>query len=288
MKCSVLKPILSLPEPPQLRAQTREGLRPNIPHCHETRAVTIRVRVRLASHGILEEIRTAMMPTQTAIEAQLYKLNVYGPSGHFKSHVDTPRGGAMFGSLVVCLPVGRKLVVVQDQESIIFDWGRDMRDAERISHESGESNRPASPEVSIKHSGEDAAASQPDDDGNIDRGIIRPEDKRAAIRWAAFYSDCEHSIEPVLSGHRLTLTYNRYATSKIGDVRLSAISPTTFPIYKKLETLRSVSHFMPEAGRHGFGCQYVYPHTSRGFVKIIESMLKGADLAIFHCNRKWA
>ena len=29
---------------------------------------------------------------------------MYGPGGHFKSHVDTPRGADMIGSLVVCLP----------------------------------------------------------------------------------------------------------------------------------------------------------------------------------------
>ena len=32
-------------------------------------------------------------------------MNVYsGPTGCFKAHVDTPHGGNMFGSLVVCLP----------------------------------------------------------------------------------------------------------------------------------------------------------------------------------------
>ena len=40
------------------------------------------------------------------VVAELYKLNAYSaPSGRFKPHVDTPRGPAHFGSLVVCLPV---------------------------------------------------------------------------------------------------------------------------------------------------------------------------------------
>ena len=30
------------------------------------------------------------------------------------------------------------------------------------------------------------------------------------IQWAAFYSDCEHEVLPVTSGHRVTLTYNLY------------------------------------------------------------------------------
>lgn len=31
-----------------------------------------------------------------------------------------------------------------------------------------------------------------------------------AIQWAAFYSDVKHEVLPVISGHRLTLTYNLF------------------------------------------------------------------------------
>ncbi|KAH7418511.1 hypothetical protein BKA64DRAFT_635633 [Cadophora sp. MPI-SDFR-AT-0126] len=34
-----------------------------------------------------------------------------------------------------------------------------------------------------------------------------PEDKDA-IKWCAFYSDCEHEVLPVTAGHRVTITYN--------------------------------------------------------------------------------
>lgn len=30
----------------------------------------------------------------------------------------------------------------------------------------------------------------------------------SSIQWAAFYSDCEHEVFEVKSGHRVTLTYN--------------------------------------------------------------------------------
>lgn len=36
--------------------------------------------------------------------------------------------------------------------------------------------------------------------------------KGEAIKWAAFYSDCEHEVLEVISGHRITLTYNLYGT----------------------------------------------------------------------------
>jgi hypothetical protein len=38
------------------------------------------------------------------------------------------------------------------------------------------------------------------------------------VQWAAFYSDCEHEVLEVKSGHRITLTYNLYVTEHIGGV----------------------------------------------------------------------
>ncbi len=50
--------------------------------------------------------------------------------------------------------------------------------------------------------------------------------KGEAIKWAAFYSDCEHEVLEVTSGHRITLTYNLYGMCLPGfDLpRLLAIS----------------------------------------------------------------
>ncbi|KAK8013786.1 2og-fe oxygenase family protein [Apiospora marii] len=61
------------------------------------------------------------------VRAELHKLNVYeGPSGFFKSHVDTPRGPTQFGSLVLCLPSahtgGRLTVSHAEQESVAYNW----------------------------------------------------------------------------------------------------------------------------------------------------------------------
>lgn len=65
-------------------------------------------------------------PTHRSVHAELYKLNVYaGPTGMFKSHVDTPRSEAQFGSLVVCLPTpheGGQLHVRHKGQEMVFDW----------------------------------------------------------------------------------------------------------------------------------------------------------------------
>ena len=77
------------------------------------------------STDILSEIETLMVPNRS-IRAELHKLNLYtGPGGHFKSHVDTPRSGDMFGSLVICLPTqfsGGTLVTRHGDQEVIFDW----------------------------------------------------------------------------------------------------------------------------------------------------------------------
>ncbi|PIG83852.1 hypothetical protein AARAC_001818 [Aspergillus arachidicola] len=61
-----------------------------------------------------------------SISAELYKLNIYsGPSGLFKSHVDTPRSVRQVGSLVVCLPAafkGGNLLVRHGGKEVDFDW----------------------------------------------------------------------------------------------------------------------------------------------------------------------
>lgn len=57
------------------------------------------------SAGILDKIRRELVPHHpNPISAELYAVNVYLDGGHFASHKDTPWGGDMFGSLVVCLP----------------------------------------------------------------------------------------------------------------------------------------------------------------------------------------
>jgi hypothetical protein len=58
-----------------------------------------------AKEGILEQIRRELTPhVLNAPTAELYNLNIYASGGHFAPHKDTPRGGDMLGTLVVCLP----------------------------------------------------------------------------------------------------------------------------------------------------------------------------------------
>ncbi|KAK2059176.1 oxidoreductase [Colletotrichum caudatum] len=104
-----------------------------------------------------------------------------------------------------------------------------------------------------------------------------------SIRWAAFYSDCEHEVLEVTSGHRLTLTYNLYAVRGAG--RLTGVSPTlnpaSLPLFKALkETLLSQDPFGGRGGTIGFWCShaYAYNHTKEA---PLPATLKGVDAVLW-------
>lgn len=86
-----------------------------------------------ANCGILDSIIHLMLPynqPMVDVRTELYKLNVYGPSGRFKPHVDTPRSETQFASLVVCLPCaheGGQLVVRKSSTTYVeYDANSDQ------------------------------------------------------------------------------------------------------------------------------------------------------------------
>ncbi|KAK3984995.1 hypothetical protein QBC44DRAFT_405930 [Cladorrhinum sp. PSN332] len=187
--------------------------------------------------GIIDHVTQILAPgfgdQTSSVRAELYKLNVYqGPSGHFRSHVDTPRSLSHFGSLVVCLSVhhsGGALEVRHNDKPMRFDWSKALNPAE------------------------------------------------PAIQWAAFYSDCEHQVLPVTSGHRLTLAYNLYAITP--DPDLSKPTDLDLPLLGHMETVLDNPHFLPKGGYLGFFTTHAYAHTSANFS--ISAHLKGIDKAIW-------
>ncbi|MCJ1419100.1 hypothetical protein MMC32_005452 [Xylographa parallela] len=93
-------------------------------------------------------------------------------------------------------------------------------------------------QLQVRHSGEQISYDWSNDDAST-------------ISWAAFYSDCEHEVFEVISGYRVTLTYNLYIYEDLGNVVQSTPSadPTRYPLYKKMSELLNNGDFMPE----GFG-----------------------------------
>ena len=66
-----------------------------------------------------------------------------------------------------------------------------------------------------------------------------------AISWAAFYGDCEHDVQEVTSGHRVTLTYNLFYTS-LGTMARPVSDPTNLPFYDIAKEMLQDASFMKQ------------------------------------------
>ncbi|PQE26094.1 Oxoglutarate iron-dependent dioxygenase protein [Rutstroemia sp. NJR-2017a BBW] len=87
----------------------------------------------------------------------------------------------------------------------------------------------------------------------------------AQIKWAAFYSDCTHEVQPVVTGHRVTLTYNLYVSPRsVGSIFTlpPPIDAASYPLAAGVREMLSQNGFMPEGGKLGFFCTHQYAHAS--------------------------
>lgn len=134
----------------------------------------------------LEDIAIAITATllPRGFSLRAHKLNVYGPGGHFKPHIDTPTDPRMVGSLVVLLPcafVGGELIVARDAGG-------------RAAHCNSDSESDdARGGVTAGISGTTFAWDT----------VFQP----GVLPWAAFFGDVVHEVRTVSAGHRISVTY---------------------------------------------------------------------------------
>ncbi|KAK3656072.1 hypothetical protein LTR56_003204 [Elasticomyces elasticus] len=113
----------------------------------------------------------------------------------------------------------------------------------------------------------------------------------AGVKWAAFYSDCEHEVFEVTAGHRITLTYNLHATNGagnvVGNIPAGLLDPTQLPLYGLLKSALETPSFFsngfthPQSGRVlAMPTTHTYAHTSTD-KELLRSSLKGADMAVY-------
>ena len=69
------------------------------------------------------------------------------------------------------------------------------------------------------------------------------------IQWAAFYSETEHEVLEVTSGHRVTLTYNLFVQERLGPF-LGAehiiARPDYYPLFKSAKDKLAMPDFLPK------------------------------------------
>lgn len=137
-----------------------------------------------------------------------------------------------------------------------------------------------------------------DEEWIFDSGVeaLAARQTNPSIAYIAFYSDIEHEVTPVTSGHRVTLTYNLYFADTTSKLPLP-VSSNEVPVKAVLSNLLLDSNFLPNGGHLGFGLRYQYsiptttskkhtfplPTTSLG--SLLDN-LKGSDATLIRVCRE--
>ncbi|KAH5641592.1 hypothetical protein HBI51_132510 [Parastagonospora nodorum] len=107
------------------------------------------------------------------------------------------------------------------------------------------------------------------------------------IKWAAFYSDCEHEVLEVTSGYRITLTYNLYMRRGLGEIAglSQTLDAQQLPAYKEIKDALANPDFMNEGGMLGKYCSHAYAHAIKNAESVFPSVLKGSDMVAYEVFR---
>ena len=121
-------------------------------------------------------------------------------------------------------------------------------------------------------------------------------DSVSRIAYVAFFSDVEHEVLRVASGHRVTITYNLYwapsPTTFTGlPSGLSVLYPThssPSELHTVLSALLQDPSFLPNGGTLGFALRHAYPFprpwdpSKPDPLDGLETRLKGGDAVLLH------
>jgi len=114
-------------------------------------------------------------------------------------------------------------------------------------------------------------------------------DRLSIISYVAFYSDIEHEVLKVTSGHGITVTYNLYLADPALRPEGSTVTPDVQSVSKLQTTLRGLlksPEFLPDGGLLGFGLAHLYPVTSNTNLWEMAGYLKGEDAHVYRACRE--
>ena len=120
----------------------------------------------------------------------------------------------------------------------------------------------------------------------FDSGKVLAAADQPSIGYVAFFSDIEHEVTPVVSGHRVTLTYNLYFEDGGGDYANNAVSeypslPNKGTFREAFTTLLENPEFLADGGSLAFGLRHIYPiNVIKRNLNDVHKVLKGSDAAV--------
>jgi hypothetical protein len=127
----------------------------------------------------------------------------------------------------------------------------------------------------------------------FDPGQELAAERQPAIGYVAFFSDIEHEVTPVISGHRVTLTYNLYFDDdgpvSANDTVSEHLSPPLTrasnedAFREAFNSLLANPKFPGDGGTLAFGLRHVYP--IKNSLKHVYNALKGSDAVVYQSVR---
>jgi hypothetical protein len=108
---------------------------------------------------------------------------------------------------------------------------------------------------------------------------------RPSIGYVAFLSDIEHGVAPLISGHRVTLTYHLYfddggpVSGKDLVAESLSITANKRTFREAFEALLENPEFLADGGTLIFGLRHIYP--IRDDLRSVYSVLKGSDAMLY-------
>ena len=113
-----------------------------------------------------------------------------------------------------------------------------------------------------------------------------------SIGYVAFFSDIEHEVAPVTSGHRITLTYNLYFDNGGPVFANDAVSEHFVPpplgnegaFREAFTALLESPEFMASGGALAFGLRHVYQIQGYSLEHVYD-ILKGSDAIVYESVR---
>jgi hypothetical protein len=124
----------------------------------------------------------------------------------------------------------------------------------------------------------------------FDSNILLQGAKSPSVAYVAFFSDVEHEVMTVTSGHRVTLTWNLYLVDKKAPTPAKSLASPEDELANFISLALNNSSVLAEGGTIGFGLSFQYSISSDPDhptdIKTIEKGLKGCDAYIFRTLTK--